>query len=226
MFEADKKNSSNIWKEYIAKNVIYPVWPLLQAVGNQRVWDGSCESDVEHVEEKPARRNVLDEVRIYLGEAVKMMMIMMMLEQIMKTWRIHQRLLIVTAKGKCSWLMLYINNCSQKIMQDVQHEPCFCWRSWHSSLLVQPPWRPRSRNKVLYSLFSVVQTYEIYKKTNSNRIILFYEFIVQGRFDPKFSSVLKMERELREDQVQCTWHKECLTFAQYMVHALQSLSWT
>ena len=92
------------------------------------------------------------------------MIIMMMLEQMMKTWRIHQWLLIVTAKGKCSWLMLYINNCSQKIMQDVQHEPCFCWRSWHSSLLVQPPWRPRSRNKVLYSLFSVVQTYEIYKK--------------------------------------------------------------
>ena len=39
---------------------------------------------MEHVEETPARRNVLDEVRIYEGEPAKMVTIIMMLEQLMK----------------------------------------------------------------------------------------------------------------------------------------------
>ena len=45
-----------------AENVIHPVWPLLQALSYQRVRDGPCECDVEHVEETPERGDVLDEV--------------------------------------------------------------------------------------------------------------------------------------------------------------------
>ena len=44
------------------ENVIHPVWPLLQALSYQRVRDGPCECDVEHVEETPERGDVLDEV--------------------------------------------------------------------------------------------------------------------------------------------------------------------
>ena len=46
----------------LAENVIHPVWPLLQALSYQRVRDGPCECDVEHVEETPERGDVLDEV--------------------------------------------------------------------------------------------------------------------------------------------------------------------
>ena len=44
------------------ENVIHPVWPLLQALSYQRIRDGPCECDVEHVEETPERGDVLDEV--------------------------------------------------------------------------------------------------------------------------------------------------------------------
>ena len=60
--------NSNVCSNVIAmernftENVIHPVWPLLQALSYQRVRDGPCECDVEHVEETPERGDVLDEV--------------------------------------------------------------------------------------------------------------------------------------------------------------------
>ena len=113
-----------------------------------------------------------------------------------------------------------LKRCSQKMLQDVQHEPRLRWGSRHSSLLVQPPRCPRSRNETemkyikekskLEPFFSKPKIMLQRKKStvstelfNTTNVIFPGRFNIQipGRFDPKFSSVLKMERELPEDQV-------------------------
>ena len=53
------------------------------------------------------------------------------------------------------------------------------------------------------TLFITCSTTPMSKVNDSkeNKTVLFPKIIFPGRFDPKFSSVLKMERELRENQV-------------------------